>query len=90
MRDRRPLAWASGHEHSLQVIETARWGRTLVSGSGYFGHVSAVHPAPGSLYAASRSGFMRIDFLRDGRRRLAVVAVAADASADETFARMLD
>jgi hypothetical protein len=34
------------------------------------GHVTYVRGVEGSLYRAARSGFMRIDFLRDSRRRL--------------------
>ena len=33
-RGRPPLAWASGHEHGLQVIESPEWGRVLVSEGG--------------------------------------------------------
>ena len=90
MRERRPLAFAGGHEHFLQVIESPEWGRVLVSGAGIFGHVTYVRDGPGSLYRAARSGFMRIDFLRDGGRRLGVVEVAKDASGREAFAKMLD
>jgi hypothetical protein len=90
MRDHRPLAFAGGHEHVLQVIESPQWGRVLVSGSGIHGHVTWVRDVPGSLYRASRSGFMRIDFLRDGQRRLGVVEVAGDGSSREAFAKNLD
>lgn len=86
----RPLAWASGHEHALQVIESSRWGRVLVSGAGIYGHVTYVKEVEGSLYRAARSGFMRIDFLRDGQRRLGVVEVAKDGRYRETFARILE
>jgi hypothetical protein len=89
-RGRRPLAWAGGHEHVLEVIESPRWGRVLVSGAGIYGHVTYARGVPGSLYRAARAGFMRIDFLRDGRRRLGVVEVAADGSYREAFARLLE
>jgi hypothetical protein len=62
----------------------------LVSGAGIYGHVTWVRGVPGSLYRASRSGFMRIDFLRDGQRRLGVVEVAGDGSSREAFAKTLD
>ena len=87
----RPLAWASGHEHTLQVIESPeRWGRTLVSGAGIYGHVTHARVMKGTLYAAARSGFMRLDFLRDGRRRLGVIVVHADGRSEEAFARLLE
>jgi hypothetical protein len=88
-RGRPPLAWAGGHEHVLEVIESPRWGRVLVSGAGIYGHVSYTRGVEGSLYSAARPGFMRIDFLRDGRRRLGVIEVAAGGHR-EVFARMLE
>ena len=84
-----PLAWASGHEHGLEVIESPRFGRVLVSGAGIHGHVTHVRGVEGTRYQAARSGYMRIDFLMDGRRRLAVVEVAKDASAREAYASFL-
>ena len=89
-RGRKPLAWAGGHEHVLQVIESPEWGRVLVSGAGIYGHLTYVRNVPGSLYRAARSGFMRIDFLRDGRRRLGVIEVAKDGRYREAFAKILE
>jgi len=85
-----PLAWAAGHEHALQVIESPEWGRVLVSGAGHFGHTSHVEDVPGSRYRASHAGYMRIDFLRDGTRRLGVTLVAKDGSSQESFAKLLE
>jgi len=90
MRGHWPLAWACGHEHFLQVIESPDWGRVLVSGAGVYGHLTYVRGVKGSLYRAARSGFMRIDFLRDGRRRLGVIEVAKDGRYREAFARILE
>ncbi len=90
VRRRPPLAWASGHEHVLEVIESAAWGRVLVSGAGIYGHETYTRGVEGSLFRAARAGYMRIDFLRDGRRRLGVIEVAADGSYREAFARLLE
>jgi hypothetical protein len=89
-RGRPPLAWAGGHEHVLEVIESPRWGRVLVSGAGIHGHETYARGAPGSLYRSARAGYMRIDFLRDRSRRLGVIEVAADGGHREVFARMLE
>jgi hypothetical protein len=88
--DHPPLAWTGGHEHVLQVIESPEWGRVLVSGAGIFGHTSAVTDVPGSLYHTSRAGYMRIDWLADGTRRLGVVEVSKDGSSRESFAKLLE
>jgi hypothetical protein len=88
-KDHPPLAWAGGHEHALQVIESPDWGRVLVSGAGIFDHASAVKDVPGSLYRASRAGYMRIDWLADGTRRLGVIEVSKDGSSREGFAKLL-
>jgi hypothetical protein len=90
LRGHEPLAWAGGHEHILQVIESPKWGRVLVSGAGIHGHVTYARGVEGSLYRSARSGFMRIDFLRDGRRRLGVIEVEEDARYREAFARILE
>jgi hypothetical protein len=60
-----------------------------VSGSGIYGHLTYVRNVDGSLYRAARSGLMRIDVLRDGRRRLGVVEVEGDGSYREAFAKLL-
>ena len=90
LRGHPPLAWASGHEHVLQVIESREWGRLLVSGSGIYGHVTYVRDVEGSLYRADRSGSMRLDFPRSGRPRLSVVEVGKDGRYREAYARRLE
>jgi Calcineurin-like phosphoesterase len=84
-----PLAWASGHEHVLEVIERRQLGRVLVSGAGIVGHASYVRDVDGARFAAGQAGYMRIDFLDDGRRRLSVVEVAKDASSREVYSEPL-
>ncbi len=77
MRPHRPLAYAAGHEHTLQVFagDAARW--FLVSGSGYYAHGGYVASVDSTRYRSSASGYMRLDALRDGRVRLAVIVVDA-------------
>ena len=89
-KGRAPLAWAGGHEHVLEVIESPKWGRVLVSGAGIYGHETYTRGVPGSLYRSARAGYMRIDFLRDGRRRLGVIEVAADGGTREAYAQILE
>ena len=85
----RPLAWAAGHEHTLQVLEGGAAQYMLVSGTGYFGHSSPVGWLDRTRYASSSGGFMRLDALVDGRIRLGVVEVARDGSTREGFSMYL-
>lgn len=88
---RRPLIYAAGHDHNLQVIEgdddTAQW--LLVSGSGIYGHVTRVNWVGGTRYAAPASGYMRVDFLRNGTVRLGVRIVDAEGGATERYSLYL-
>lgn len=75
LSDFRPLAFAGGHEHSLQVLSGQVVRFNIVSGSGFYGHSEPVGWKNETLFAASRDGFVVVDFLTDGRIRLAVVGV---------------
>jgi hypothetical protein len=71
----RPLIYAGGHDHNLQVIEQERPDRpqwTLVSGSA--SKTSDVGPTEGMRYGADLPGFMRIAFRTDGGIELHVFA----------------
>lgn len=87
---RKPLVYASGHEHDLQVIEGATARHVLISGSGIFGHVTETHYIDGTRYAASLSGFMRLDVLRNGQVRLGVMTVTSDSVATERYSAYLE
>ncbi len=71
----RPLIYAAGHDHSLQVLQgqTARY--FLVSGAATIGHFTPVGRGDRTRYARAGAGFMRIDFTTQGRARLGVFAV---------------
>lgn len=90
MRPHRPLAYASGHEHTQQVIGggSARW--LLVSGAGYYGHTDYVSWLDSTRYATGASGYMRLDATATGRVRLSVLTVDAAARARETYSQWLE
>lgn len=90
MHDHPPLVWASGHEHNLEVLEgrSARW--LLVSGAGFYGHEGPVFQRTDMRFAAAAPGFMRIEFLADGRARLGVLAVDREGRSTERFALWLE
>jgi len=85
-----PLIYAAGHEHTLQVIAGTSTRYVLVSGTGTFGHVERVTALDSTRFARSASGFMRVEFLRDGRARLGVMTVDRGGSATEEFGLWLN
>lgn len=90
IRPHRPLVFASGHEHTQQVMAggSARW--LLVSGAGYYGHTDHVGWLDSTRYATGASGYMRLDATSAGRVRLSVVTVDAAARPRETYSQWLD
>jgi hypothetical protein len=86
----RPLLWASGHDHNLQLLEggLARW--QVVSGVGYYGHASPAGWIDQTRFAASASGFVRVDLLANGRVRLGMVTVDASGASREAWAAFLE
>ena len=90
MASERPLVYASGHEHNLQVIEggSARW--LLISGSGSFQQGSHTSWLPETRFAAAASGFIRLDALRSGRVRLSVMTATAEGRGKEVWSAWID
>lgn len=89
------LAYAAGHDHSLQVFKAAFGPRyTLVSGLGSSSRSSEVGATNNTLFAHSNPlhpGFMQMDFLRNGHVRLAVLEADANrkGGGGEVFSMML-
>lgn len=81
--------YAAGHEHNLQVVVDSTFGHMLVSGAGYFDHTTRTVYLDESRFAAARSGYMRLEILRDGRVRLVVVTVDAAGDTHEAFTMWL-
>ena len=90
LTDHTPLVFASGHDHSLQVLGGRGAKYQLVSGAGYYGHTSPVTWRTETLYAARASGFMRLDVLQSGRVRLGVIAVDAGGKGTERYSMWLN
>ncbi len=70
-----PDVYAGGHDHNLQVLTDSLVPTVVVSGAGYYKHLDPVGRGPDTRFAASNSGFVRIDRMQDGRVRLGVIAV---------------
>ena len=85
LRDRPVPFQASGHDHSLQVLETpvpeARW--VLISGSGIFPAGRVVSKLPSTRYATSRAGFLRVRLERGRAPHLDVLEVTPEGKAEE-------
>lgn len=82
----RPLAWAAGHDHSLQVIDGdasagPRWH--LGSGGGYTGGETPVRSLPATRYARSTPGLLRVRVFASGRVDVAAIAVAGPSATDD-------
>lgn len=84
-RGARTLAYAGGHDHSLQVFQSStgpRW--TLVSGLGSSRKALGVRHDRATVFAHSdrlTPGFMELEFLTDGSVRLEVVEWSPTATA---------
>jgi hypothetical protein len=70
---KRPLIYAAGHDHALQVLKGRAVDYILVSGGGIDSRLSKVTDGPDTLFAHLHSGFMAVDFLLDGEVWLSVV-----------------
>lgn len=67
------LIYASGHDHSLQVLKDDIIDYLLISGLGSSEKASPVSHGDNTLFAHQHTGFMSIDFLNDGRVLLCVI-----------------
>ncbi|MBI2504672.1 MAG: hypothetical protein HYW07_15740 [Candidatus Latescibacteria bacterium] len=76
----RPLIYAAGHDHSLQVLEGDAASRYyLISGMGSAKKATAVTHGHDTLFAHLHPGFMAVDLLEDGRMLLQVVEAGSAA-----------
>lgn len=85
LRDRPVLFQASGHDHSLQVLEApvpeARW--VLISGSGIFPSGRVVSKLASTRYATSRAGLLRVRLGRGRAPHLDVLEVTPEGKVQE-------
>ena len=89
---RPPHVYAAGHDHNLQVLRGTDAVRTvLVSGAGSHAKTScAVHLRESYYVAQNRSGFMRIDILRDGGALLSVYRYEGDGTGGRSYTRWIE
>lgn len=82
---RGPVLYASGHEHSLQVLRGDVVDYLLVSGAASQSKITAVGSGPDTLFAHEHAGFMVLDVWATGMR-LSVVEPTGDGGSDVAFA----
>ena len=67
------LIYASGHEHSLQVLKGDSVDYLLVSGAAASRKVTEVLSGKNTLFAHEHTGFMAVDFFTNGKVLLRVI-----------------
>lgn len=91
-REAPPLAYAAGHDHSLQVLyggESAKY--LLVSGAGSASKASCAVRLRESFYVSPhRSGFMRLDIMRDKGVLLRVYRYTAEGRGGLAYSTWLE
>lgn len=87
-----PLVYASGHDHSLQVLRGKRGTPyLLVSGAGSPSKVSCTVRLRESLYhSPHRNGFMRLDILKNGGVLLRVYRFTTSGSGGLAYSQWLE
>jgi len=88
--ERPPLAWAAGHEHSLQVIAGAAPRYVLISGAGIYGHTTPVGRVAGTCFASDRAGFLRLAVPRSGTPLVSALVADKRGAAAERFSLTLE
>lgn len=74
MAKHKPLIYASGHDHSLQVFEDGESSEyMLVSGAGAKKKITRVGHNANTLFAHQHSGIQVLDFFRNGKVLLRIV-----------------
>jgi hypothetical protein len=84
----RRIVYASGHEHSLQVIKGKGDNLYLVSGYGTAIHANSLSYGDKSLFSALYPGFMQLDILRSDKVRLGVFIVNPETGYSEEIFSM--
>jgi hypothetical protein len=91
-----PLAWASGHDHTLEVLQGGGAQFLLVSGAGNFSHTESTIPDPTRgtwLFPTGKSrptgGYIRLDIPATGAPAVDVITVDKNRKRKTVFSRVL-
>ncbi len=80
-----PMAYVSGHEHTLQILEPRSGYYHLISGYGMSGHLASLSTGENTIFARRAPGFMRMDIYRSGGVIVRVVEAGNDTDGTEIF-----
>ena len=83
------IIYASGHEHSIQVLNGINDNIYLISGFGTSIHINSLTYGDKSILSIHSPGFMQLDFLKNGKVRLGVYTVSDDYTSSEAFSMWL-
>jgi hypothetical protein len=75
-KNRAPLIYAAGHDHSMQIIKGRKGTFHLVSGAGSALGATRVGKGEGTLFSHTNKktgGFIAVDYLQSGEIRFAVI-----------------
>lgn len=67
------VIFTAGHDHSLQVLNHVNGSIILVSGAGSDTKITPVTKSDNTIFARSHTGFMRVDYLKNGKVRIGVI-----------------
>lgn len=82
----RPLVYAAGHDHSLQLFAADGVAQMhIVSGAGSVGKVSSVTAVEGTIFAHAAPGFVVLDFTRQNGADTPIVRVVQAAQEAPVF-----
>jgi hypothetical protein len=85
------IVYASGHEHSIQIIDGVGDNTYVVSGGGIFDHTTSLGNGDDTILSGEYAGFVLIDLLKDDRTMLTVIKVInIIGDTEKTFTMWLD
>lgn len=85
LKNHQNIIYASGHEHSLQILNGINNSIYLVSGFGTSSHHTELSKGERTMFAASQPGFMQIDLYKDGNVQLSVFEVDEKSNPVKAF-----
>lgn len=89
LQQTRPLAWAAGHDHNLQVLDGRSVRNVLVSGAGLRRQAKPPQRIEATRFRSGEPGFLRLDVARDGGVELTAITVDDAGRARERYAQTL-